>query len=263
MLGQSLGVPLFLGNLEVCVQLTAEQLGWDAFRPGDIFYMNDSYLTGTHLNDATIFGAVFWRDRLVGFTATRAHWLDVGAKDPGGSMDSRETYQEGVRLGPTRLFDRGEPREDIIDLLRRNSRFGYSLVGDLNAQVAACRTGEARFQAILDRFGYEAYAAARRGDLPAVGGARAGGGGGDRRRHLRRRGVPRRRRARPRAGPRPRAGRRRGRPDDDRPRGLVAADRGAGELRARPGGLRLPRRLQAARSIPSGRSTAAPSRRSR
>ena len=76
-------------------------------------------------------------------------------------MDSREIYQEGMRWAPTRIYDRGEPREDIIDLLRRNGRFGYSLVGDMNAQVAACRTGEARFQAILDRFGYETYVAAR------------------------------------------------------------------------------------------------------
>jgi N-methylhydantoinase B len=161
-LGQSLGLPLFLGNLEICVKLATELFGWEAFRPGDVFYMNDSYMTGTHLNDATIFGPIFWRDRLVGFSATRAHWLDVGAKDPGGPMDSHEIYQEGMRWGPTRIYDRGEPREDIIDLLRRNGRFGYSLVGDMNAQVAACRTGEARFQAILDRFAYETYFDARR-----------------------------------------------------------------------------------------------------
>jgi N-methylhydantoinase B len=160
-LGQSLGLPLFLGNLEICVKLTAEMLGWEAFKPGDIFHMNDSYMTGTHLNDATIFGPIFWRGRLVGFSATRAHWLDVGAKDPGGPMDSREIYQEGMRWGPTRIYKNGEPRADIIDLLRRNGRFGYSLVGDMNAQVAACRTGEARFRAILDRFGYEAYDEAR------------------------------------------------------------------------------------------------------
>ena len=160
-LGQSLGLPLFLGNLEICVKLAAEMFGWDAFRPGDVFYMNDSYMTGTHLNDATIFGPIYWRDTLVGFSATRAHWLDVGAKDAGGPMDSREIYQEGMRWGPTRIYDRGEPREDIIDLLRRNGRFGYSLVGDMNAQVAACRTGEARFQGILDRFGYETYIEAR------------------------------------------------------------------------------------------------------
>ncbi len=111
-LGQSLGLPLFLGNLEICVKLTAELLGWEAFRPGDVFYMNDSYMTGTHLNDSTIFAPIFWEERLVGFSATRAHWLDVGAKDPGGPMDSREIYQEGMRWAPTRIFDRGEPRED-------------------------------------------------------------------------------------------------------------------------------------------------------
>ncbi len=160
-LGQSLGLPLFLGNLEICVKLAAELYGWDAFAPGDVFYMNDSYMTGTHLNDATIFGPIFSRDRLVGFSATRAHWLDVGAKDPGGAMDSREIYQEGMRWAPTRIYAGGEPRDDVIDLLRRNGRFGYSLIGDMNAQVAACRTGETRFQTILDRFGYDPYVAAR------------------------------------------------------------------------------------------------------
>ena len=112
------GLPLFLGNLEICVQLTAEMFGWDAFRPGDVFYMNDSYMTGTHLNDVTSSGRSTGEDELVGFSATRAHWLDVGAKDPGGPMDSREIYQEGMRWAPTRIYDRGEPREDIIDLLR-------------------------------------------------------------------------------------------------------------------------------------------------
>jgi N-methylhydantoinase B len=160
-LGQSLGLPLFLGNLEICVKLTAELYGWDIFQPGDVFYMNDSYMTGTHLNDATIFAPIFWNGRRVGFASTRAHWLDVGAKDPGGSMDSHEIYQEGVRWGPTRIYEGGKPRADIIDLLRRNSRFGYGLVGDMNAQVAACRTGEVRFKAILDRFDYDTVMAAR------------------------------------------------------------------------------------------------------
>jgi N-methylhydantoinase B len=48
-----------------------------------------------------------------------------------------------------------------MEVLRCNSRFGYALIGDLNAQVAAMRTGEARFQSILNRFGYETVLAAR------------------------------------------------------------------------------------------------------
>ncbi len=160
-LGQSLGLPLFLGNLEICVKLIAEKHGWDYFKEGDVFYMNDSYMTGTHLNDATIIMPIFWRGNRIGFAASRAHWLDVGAKDPGTPVDSHEIYQEGVRWGPTRLYESGEPREDVIDLLRRNSRFGEATVGDMNAQVAAGRTGEKRLHALFDRFGVETIAAAR------------------------------------------------------------------------------------------------------
>jgi len=160
-LGQSLGLPLFLGNLEICVKLIADKIGWDAFKPGDVFYMNDSYMTGTHLNDSTIVTPIFWNDKRVGFTAARAHWLDIGAKDPGAPMDSHEIYQEGMRWGPTRIYENGEPKEEILDFFKRNSRFGYGLIGDMNAQIAACRTGENRFQAVLDRFGHETASLAR------------------------------------------------------------------------------------------------------
>ncbi|HLF31685.1 MAG TPA: hydantoinase B/oxoprolinase family protein [Xanthomonadales bacterium] len=160
-LGQSLGLPLFLGNLEICVKLIAEAHGWDYFKQGDVFYMNDSYMTGTHLNDSTIIMPIFWRGKRIGFAASRAHWLDVGAKDPGTPVDSHEIYQEGTRWGPTRLYEAGKAREDVIDLLRRNSRFGEATIGDMNAQIAAGRTGDQRLQALFDRFGADTIAAAR------------------------------------------------------------------------------------------------------
>jgi len=160
-LGQSLGLPLFLGNLEICVKLIAEEHGWDYFKEGDVFYMNDSYMTGTHLNDSTIIMPIFWRGKRVAFAASRAHWLDVGAKDPGTPVDSHEIYQEGMRWGPTRLYEGGTPRLDVIDLLRKNSRFGEETVGDMNAQVAAGKTGEKRLQALYDRFGEKTILAAR------------------------------------------------------------------------------------------------------
>ena len=160
-LGQSSGLPIFLGNLEVCVKLAIEEFGREIFEPGDVFYMNDPYMQGTHLNDATIFSPIFYNEELVGFSATRAHWLDVGAKDPGTPMDSTEIYQEGFRWAPTKIYSRYEQREDVVDLLRRNGRFGYSLVGDMNSQVSACFTGEERFKSIVDRFGMDAIRAAR------------------------------------------------------------------------------------------------------
>tara|TARA_B100001105_G_scaffold13398_1_gene9843 strand:+ start:1163 stop:2878 length:1716 start_codon:yes stop_codon:yes gene_type:complete len=160
-LGQSSGLPLFLGNLQVCVQETARIYGWDYFKEGDIFFVNDSFFTGTHLNDITIFAPIFWNKQLAGFSASRAHWLDVGAKDPGGSMDSSNIYQEGFRWPVTRLYENNEPKKEIIEFLRMNGRFGYSLIGDMNAQIAAGKTGAKRFKGILDRFGLDLVRSAR------------------------------------------------------------------------------------------------------
>jgi N-methylhydantoinase B len=160
-LGQSAGLPIFLGNLEICVGLTEKTFGREVWRPGDIWIMNDSFLTGTHLNDMTVFAPIFYEGELAGFSASRAHWLDIGAKDPGGPMDSTEIYQEGLRLGPTKIVGDGELRSDIADIIARNSRFPYPTIGDLHAQIAVARTGERRLTAILDRYGVGTVRAAR------------------------------------------------------------------------------------------------------
>jgi N-methylhydantoinase B len=160
-LGQSAGLPIFLGNLEVCTRLTEEMYGRESWRPGDVWVMNDSYLTGTHLNDMTVFGPIFDGGELAGLAACRAHWLDVGAKDPGGPMDSIEIYQEGIRLGPTLVMEGGQVRPDVVDLLARNSRFSDPARGDLGAQIACVRTGQRRLAAIIERHGADTIAAAR------------------------------------------------------------------------------------------------------
>lgn len=156
LLGESSGLPIFLGNLDECIKITTEYIGGKSnYQPGDIYILNDSYLQGTHLNDVTVISPIFWNDELVGFSATRAHWLDIGAKDPGSPIDAKEIYQEGVRIPPTKIYDAGEPRMDIIELITINSRFKDTALGDLNAQIAACRTGEKRLLNIIKKHGLE------------------------------------------------------------------------------------------------------------
>ena len=160
-LGQSAGLPIFLGNLEICTRLTEEAYGRESWRAGDVWVMNDSYMTGTHLNDMTVFGPIFHDGELVGFAACRAHWLDVGAKDPGGPMDSTEIYQEGIRVPPVKVVEAGAERRDVVALLGRNSRFSYPAMGDLGAQIACVNTGAARLGAIIARHGLGTVLAAR------------------------------------------------------------------------------------------------------
>jgi N-methylhydantoinase B len=161
-LAHSPGVPFFLGTLEDCIRQTEELLGTDVWRPGDVWVLNDAYLTGGHLNDLTVYSPIFSGDELVGFTASRAHHLDVGGKEPGGpATDSTDVFQEGLRLGPIKLVEGGRRRRDSFDILRRNTRLPHQLAGDITAQIVASQVGERRFRSLLERYGREAIEAAR------------------------------------------------------------------------------------------------------
>jgi N-methylhydantoinase B len=159
MLGQSTGVPLFVGAIDACVKLVLERYGED-IHPGDIFILNDSYLQGTHLHDVTAVGPLFHKGELVGFGAARAHWQDIGAIDPGSTMGSTSIFHEGLRLGPTRIVSKFKRIPEWYDLLTRNTRLKDMTIGDLNAQITSIRTGERRLSQILDRIGAETYRAA-------------------------------------------------------------------------------------------------------
>lgn len=158
-LGQSAGLPIFLGNLEFC-SLAVERLhGSEIWKPGDVWVLNDSYVGGTHLNDVTMFAPIFTGDLHVGFSATRAHWMDMGSKDVGGSMDSVDIFQEGFRMGPVKLVEGGSQTQ-VVDLIRTNVRFPYQTIGDMNAMIAALRMGDVRMNEIVARYGVDTLEAA-------------------------------------------------------------------------------------------------------
>lgn len=155
LLAQAPGLPFFLGALSEVVQVVVNHVGSINFQEGDVYILNDPYLTGSHLNDVDILSPVLYQGQLVGFTITRAHWLDLGSKEAAYAVDSTEIYQEGLRLGPVKIVDRGQIVADVVDIIARNSRLPHSLLGDMHAQIAACRIGERRYHELLDRFGLD------------------------------------------------------------------------------------------------------------
>lgn len=155
LLGQGPGNAFFLGALAEVIQVVVDKVGMENFHEGDAYILNDPYLTGSHLNDVDILSPVIYHDQVVGFVITRAHWLDIGSKDAAYAVDSTEIYQEGFRLGPIKLIKQGDLVRDVVDILARNSRLPGALIGDMNAQIAACRMGERRFLDILEKYGLE------------------------------------------------------------------------------------------------------------
>ena len=153
LLGQAPGLPIFLGALEDAVRVTVERYGESHIRPGDVYLINDSYLAGSHLNDVSVFTPIYFERELVGYAASKTHWMDIGAMEPSQTMAGTEIWQEGYRIGPTCIVRQGRLNRELMLLLEQNSRLPKSIHGDFQAQVAACRTGEQRLIEIYSRVG--------------------------------------------------------------------------------------------------------------
>ncbi|MCH9672486.1 MAG: hydantoinase B/oxoprolinase family protein [Gammaproteobacteria bacterium] len=137
------------------VEASIERLG-DDLAPGDVIMMNDPYLGGTHLNDVTLIYPVFHDGELVFFPAVREHWADVGGSVPGSmSGTAREIYQEGIRIPPVKIVERGKVNEAAMEILLSNMRVRDERVGDFNSGLAACRTAERRIEELISRYGID------------------------------------------------------------------------------------------------------------
>ena len=155
LIAEAPGLTFFLGANDYSVRRGVEYVGRENLHPGDVVLLNYPYWNAAHAYDATLFAPVFLPDgdEPVGFVCVRAHWMDLGAKDPGYVLDSTDVHQEGLLFPGTKVWDRGEPVTAIHELIRFNSRMPDLVLGDLHAQVAALRTGERRLVEILGKFG--------------------------------------------------------------------------------------------------------------
>jgi N-methylhydantoinase B len=145
-------MPVHLGSMpmSVAAAIAALELG-----PGDLALLNDPYAGGTHLPDLTMVMPVF----LLGarapmfYVANRAHHADIGGAQAGSMGLAREVFQEGLRIPPVKLMERGCMSRDVLALILGNVRTPHEREGDLTAQIAACRIGERRLREIVAKYG--------------------------------------------------------------------------------------------------------------
>jgi N-methylhydantoinase B len=149
-------MPVHLGSMpmSVAAAIAALDLG-----RGDIAMLNDPFAGGTHLPDITLVMPVFVTGRWspvakpLFYVASRAHHADVGGAQPGSMGLARDIYQEGVRIPPLKIVQRGRLGRDLLQLVLANVRTPVEREGDLTAQVAACRLGARRLAEMVRRYG--------------------------------------------------------------------------------------------------------------
>jgi N-methylhydantoinase B len=128
-----------------------------AWKPGDVVIHNHSYYGASHQPDVALCVPIFYRDELVGFSATTAHHLDLGALTPGtcGIVDATDAYAEGLQFNAIKVEEEGRRNDWVWQLIRDNVRADHLVVGDMGAQVAAAKVGATRFLELVDRYGMQ------------------------------------------------------------------------------------------------------------
>ncbi|HEY7216744.1 MAG TPA: hydantoinase B/oxoprolinase family protein [Candidatus Binatia bacterium] len=158
-LAQNFGaLPIFLADLGPAIVDGVRMHGRDGFQPGDVLIMNHPYVCGQHLNNVVVYTPFFHEGSLLAFLAVRAHWIDIGGTRVGfGFSGTREVYEEGLQFRSLKLYRGEQANQDIFQIITDNVRFAESCLGDLRAQIAACRVGDRGLGALVGRYSLETF----------------------------------------------------------------------------------------------------------
>ncbi len=155
MIMQGQDIPIHLGSLIPAMKCVAGYFG-DDIHPGDVLLHNDPAYMGSHMIDTCMYKPVFYQGELVFWTVCKGHLTDIGGPVPAGyNPDAKELYAEGLRIPPVKIFDKGEKRYDVMNMILTNMRARRDQEGDFNAQLGAVQVGERNLIALLDKYGLE------------------------------------------------------------------------------------------------------------
>ena len=155
-LAQGVCTPMHLGSFHDAMRKIISQYE-GRIEAGDVFISNDPYTAeGQHLPDIYIVRPIFWQGRLAGWSTTVAHHSDVGGIVPGSNaLGAVEIYQEGLRLPVIKFVEAGKPNQAVWDIVATNVRTPEKVIGDLQAQMAACVSGERELCDLFERYGLD------------------------------------------------------------------------------------------------------------
>ena len=154
---QSARIPQHLNSMSYCLRTIVEKfIDPREWHDGDVIITNDPYCGGQHLPDIVAFRPVFANGQCIAIVGTLCHHLDVGGMSPGSyAAGATEIYQEGLRIPPVKLFDRGVRNDALWALIAQNVRQSSTVMGDLQSQIASLGVGVQAVARLAEKFGTE------------------------------------------------------------------------------------------------------------
>jgi N-methylhydantoinase B len=125
--GQSGAMALGIKNLVTTLPL-------ETYKPGDIFITNDPWALAGHLNDVCVMSPIFYKKKVVAFTACVFHHSDIGGRV---SSDNHDVFEEGLFIPLVKLYDGGVLNPSVLEMIRWNVRTPDEVIGDIRSQISA------------------------------------------------------------------------------------------------------------------------------
>lgn len=159
MILQGQDIPIHLGSLIPAMKAVAKYFG-DDIHDGDLILHNDPAYGGSHAIDTCMYKPVFYKGKLMYWTVCKGHLTDIGGPVPAGyNPNAKDIFAECLRIPPVKIWDKGKPRNDVLNMILTNMRARRDQEGDFNALIGACQVGERNLVATLDKYGHETVTA--------------------------------------------------------------------------------------------------------
>jgi N-methylhydantoinase B len=154
MIAQSLsGTPGHINAMATSMKHFLAAYPANSLAPGDVLITNDPWQTAGQINDITITTPVFKDGKMVALFANTCHSADIGGRIL--SAEAREVFEEGLRIPIMKLFERGEPNQVLMRIVRSNVRQPDEVIGDFYAQTASNDAGGRALLEMMEEFGLE------------------------------------------------------------------------------------------------------------
>lgn len=152
--GESIGMHMACGGF--AVKKILERYGHEGVAPDDVFLLNDPYVAAVHQSDLFMISPIHYQRRLVAWSATFVHVMDIGALSPGGnSPGATEIFHEGIRIAGIKLIEGGTFRQDLFDMIINMTRQPTMVGLDLKCEIAANNVAKSRIQEMFSHYGPE------------------------------------------------------------------------------------------------------------
>lgn len=154
LIAQSIGTPGHYNSVPAAVQGLLSEYPVATLAQGDVLMTNDPWMCAGHLPDVVIVTPIFSHNRVVAFSATVAHHLDMGGKNPGSTTaNTTEIYQEGLQIPPIKLVEAGRINQAVVNIIRQNVRLPDVVSHDLECQMSVNARAADRVVALCEKYG--------------------------------------------------------------------------------------------------------------